>query len=107
MHPSTVPFRRSTVVATRLRHTSSALALMLLVTGTAFGQAVRPIDPGITLPINPGGGGGGGGGITLPINPIGPINPINPINPGGNVPSTGPRIVTDAGMLAGKTTQAS
>lgn len=84
--------------------------MTLLVTATAFSQVVRPIDPGITLPINPGGGGGGGGGITLPINPIGPvnpINPINPINPGGNVPSTGPRIVTDAGMLAGKSTQAS
>ena len=101
MPPVTVSSRMIAVVALHLRYVTSALALTLLATDAAFAQPGRPIDPGISLPINPGGGGGGGntGGITLPIGPIGPvgpvgpINPILPINPGGILP-TGPRIVT-------------
>jgi hypothetical protein len=99
---------RTQVFVSSIRHVANALMLALLLTSAAVGQ-VRPIDPGISLPINPGGGGGGPGGggggpgIGIPINPIGPINPINP---GGGVVPTGPRIVTDAGMLAGKSSQA-
>ena len=88
------------------RAAATALLALLFLARPSHGQIItRPIDPGgggVLVPP-PGGGGPGGGGV------IGiPINPINPINPGGGgaVP-TGPRIVTDAGMLSGQSSQAS
>ena len=44
----------------RLCPATHALAFALLLTPDALAQAIRLIDPpGITLPINPGGGGPG------------------------------------------------
>lgn len=114
-----VRFSRTPVFASRLQRATYALLALLLTSGAVAQMGVRPVDPGITLPINPGGGGagpgggggavpgGGGPGIGIPINPIGPVNPINPINPGGGIIPTGPRIVTETGMLAGQNAQAS
>jgi hypothetical protein len=115
MHKTLVRPDRAAVFAQILSYPMRTLVLFALLGSSAFGQIItRPIDPGIgNLPVIPGGPGGGGGGGG--IGPGGgggfpgigiPINPIFPINPGGGV-STGPRIVTDTGMLAGQSTQAS
>lgn len=90
-----------------LKHAARALLLSAAFVTLAFGQA-RPGNGGGgggNVNIGPGGGtvtGPGGGTIT--IGPGGGIN-IGP-GAGGGAATTGPRIVTDPGILVGETSQA-
>src|SRR5688500_16721134 len=109
MYSSFVRAHRTLAFLRAVRATTLAqLLVTLLLSSAGIGQIVRPGPGDETVPgvggMLPGGGGilpGGGGGVIIPINPI------LPINPGGGGINTGPRIVTDIGILTGQSAQAS
>ncbi len=105
MHSSS-PLSRCAASFLRAVSLLSFTALLLTrVHAQGGGGGINPGGGG----INPGGGGiigpgGGGGGVI--IGPGGGGGIINPGGGGGGVVITGPRIVTDTGILSGQSSQA-
>jgi hypothetical protein len=104
MHPLLPASRHRTTTLPRAAWLACVLLLPAAALAQGGGAGVRPGDGGGGVIVGPGGGviigpgGGGGGGIVLPPGGGG--------GGGGGLVITGPRIVTDTGILAGQSSQA-